>query len=136
MVSGIMWLLLFGCAVTLSVVLISGQLAARHPRLVPLAYVGLCFSVLATFWQLIPAVQQGVVWQRVTPLWWWVAFIFINWLAFVVGELWRARGQPLRWQASLRAWSIRRLRAMAPEKRERFLAHFAPDIRDSYRKEV
>jgi len=131
-VCGISWLSLFGCAIVLSAVFFSRHLSIRHPFTRWFGYVGLFASFAGGLSQFIQAERNGHVLLRVPPHWSFVAFIVAVWLATVFAEFWKGSG----WQASLHAWTIRRLKAMSPEKREKFLAQFDQKTQEAYRKEI
>jgi hypothetical protein len=126
--TGISWLCLLGCAITLSGLLFSGNVSSRpfHVRLI--SYLGLPISLFGGVWQFIQAEQSGHVWFRVPPHWWFVAFILAVWLPLVVGEFWQ-------WQR-LHGWTVRRLKRLSPDEREKYLARLDQATRDSLRKEV
>ena len=131
-VSGISWLSLFGCATVLSALFFSRHFSIRHPFTRWLGYIGLFASFVGGISQFIQAERYGHVLLRVPPHLSFVAFIVAVWLAAVIAEFWRGSG----WQASLHSWTIRRLRAMSPEKREKFLAQFDQRTQETYRKEI
>ena len=127
--TGISWLRLLGCAITLSGLLFSSHISSR-PFMVRLAsYIGLFISLVGVVWQFIQAVQHGLVLPRVPPHWWFVAFILAMWLSLVVREFWQG-------QHPLHSWTVRRLKSMPPDEREKYLARLDQATRDYLRKEV
>ena len=131
-VSGISWLSLFGCAIVLSALFFSRRLSIRRPFTRWLGYIGLFASFFGGISQFIQTERYGHILLRVPPHWSFVVFIAAVWLSLIVAEFWQGSG----WQASLHGWTIRRLRAMSPEKREKFLAQFDQKTQETYRKEI
>jgi len=130
--SGVSWLCLFGCAITLSALLFSGRLIGSGVFTVAFGYVGLSISLIGSVAQFIQAERYGHVWLRVPAHGSFIVFIVVVWLGLIIGEFWRGLGG----QASLHGWTIRRLKAMSPEKRDKFLAQFDQKTQETYRKEI
>ena len=87
--SGISWLCLFGCAITLSAQFFSGVLQSRQFRVRLVLYIGLPISLFGGVWQLIQAARYGHVWFRVPPHWSFVVFVLAVWLSVIVREFWQ-----------------------------------------------
>jgi hypothetical protein len=127
--TGISWLCLLGCAITLSGLLFSGHISSRPFRVRLVSYIGLPISLFGGVWQFIQAERHGLVWFRVPPHWTFVAFILAVWLSLIVGEFWQ-------WQQPLHGWTVRRLKRLSPDEREKYLARLDEATRDSFRKEI
>jgi hypothetical protein len=133
--TGISWLCLLGCAITLSALKFFGHFSRVNAFTALLGHVGLFISLVGGIWQFLAALRHGLVWLRVPPPWWFVAFVLVAWFALLLREFWQGSSQNLSWQAALRRWTVRRLSNMPRDKRERFLAQFDQATQESYRKE-
>ena len=127
--TSISWLCLLGCAITLSGLLFSGHISSRPFRMRLATYIGLPISLFGSIWQFIQADHHGLVWFRVPRHWTFVAFILAVWLSLIVGEFWH-------WQQPLHGWTVRRLKRLSPDEREKYLARLDEATRDSFRKEI
>ena len=83
---GISWLCLLGCAITLSALILSGNLRIHPFRARLVSYLGLVISITGGVWQFVQAERHGFVLLRVPPHWWFVVFIMMVWLSLFVRE--------------------------------------------------
>ena len=132
--TGISWLCLLGCAVTLSALIFSGHRSRGNAFTALFGCVGLFISLVGGIWQFIAALRHGLVWLRVPPHWPFVALVLAAWFSVLLREFWQGSSQNLRWQTALRSWTVRRLKNMPQDKREKFLAQFDQKTQESYRK--
>lgn len=127
--SGISWLGLFGAAIVLSAILFASHLSFRRPASAWFAYIGLFVSLLGGVKQFAESLRHGPLFMRVPPHWTFDAFIVAVWLSAVMGECWQ-------WQQPLHGWTVRHLKRLSPDEREKYLARLDEATRDSLRKEV
>jgi hypothetical protein len=142
-VLGISWLCLFGCAMTLCAIQFAGRPSAHNSSNTLVNYLGLFAGFGGGVYQLAGAWRGGHLWFRVSPSWWFVLFVAAAWAACVVKEFSPSPPPGMGWQAAVRQWNVRRLKArlqtLPPEKREKFLAQFDRLDRkamESYRREI
>ena len=83
---GVSWLCEFGCTLVLCALLFVGRAPFQGHFTSLIAYLGLFVSFGGGVYQLITAHQNGHLWFRVPPPWWFVVFISAVWVVSLVKE--------------------------------------------------
>jgi len=87
MLTGISWLTQLGCAVILSVQIITGRFSGGQVFMTAVGCSIVLLALVSGIWQFKMALRFNHLWLGFPPPWWWAVFLLTGWIGVMISEI-------------------------------------------------